>query len=446
MKVPESPPVFKKIFTPENMSEAFSLLDDAGMSQLIRKANRSYISWDKFKHQEMPKGVRPVIAWLRLKLVRISQTKQLPIKDIENRVFNYWLPDQVLEDLHVIDSFAGGQLSLDEPIINTGSQTKYLVQSLIDEAISSSMLEGAATTEKKAKKMLISGRKPVSHADKMIYNNYVTIKKLDSYKDEPLSVELLNKVHEAITEGTLKDPDTSGRFRNTNDELIIVRDVYGNTLFEPPPAIEVADRMNVLIRFANEADKPGEFIHPVIKAIILHFWLAYVHPFVDGNGRTARALFYWYMLKRRYWMMEYISISQVILNAPAQYARAYLHTETDDQDLTYFIVYNLKVIRKAIERLKKFLTDKQEKNKKYSYIVQRHPELNPRQKNLLIHAFQHPGHQYSIQNHKNLHQVTYQTARTDLLELADKGFLDKIKSGRTFNFLLSESKEKILLE
>jgi Fic family protein len=446
MKIPESPPVYEKIFTPKNLTEAFSFVDDTDINQLIRKANKAYMGWEKLKHQEMPKGVKPVVAWLRLKLVRKSQTKQLPAKDIMNKFFNYWLPDQVLEDLHVIDSFAGGQISLDEPIINKGSQTKYLIQSLMDEAISSSMLEGAATTERKGREMLISGRKPVSHADKMIYNNYVTIKKLDSYKDEPLSVELLNKIHETITEGTLKDPDTSGRFRNISDEMIVVRDIHGNILFEPPEAKEVAVRMNVLIQFANEADKPGEFIHPVVKAIILHFWLAYVHPFADGNGRTARALFYWYMLKRRYWMMEYISISQIILNAPVQYARAYLHTETDDQDLTYFIVYNLKVIRKAIERLKKFLADKQEKNKKYSYIVQRHPELNPRQKNLLIHAFQHPGHQYSIQNHKNLHQVTYQTARTDLLELADKGFLDKIKSGRTFNFLLSESKEKILLE
>lgn len=446
MKIPEIPPSFEKIFIPKNIDAAFSLADNGEINQLVRKANKTYMGWDKFKHQKMPTGVQPVVAWLRLKFVRKSQAKQLPVKDVKNKFFNYWLPDQVLEDLHFIDSFAGGQIALEESIISSGSQTKYLVQSLIEEAISSSMLEGAATTEKKAKEMLLSGRKPVSHADKMVYNNFVTIKNLKSYKDEPLSSELLNKIHETITEGTLKDPDTSGRFRNINDELIIIRDEQGKTLFEPPPAEEVADRMNGLIQFANEADKPGEFIHPVVKAIILHFWLAYVHPFADGNGRTARALFYLYMLKRKYWMMEYISISQTILSAPVQYARAYLYAETDDQDLTYFIVYNLQVIRKAIERLKKFLADKQEKAKKYSDVIQNYTDFNFRQKNLLIYAFQHPGHQYSIQNHKNLHQITYQTARTDLLDLTERGFFVKTKRGRTFYFILDESKEKIQFE
>ena len=62
----------------------------------------------------------------------------------------------------------------------------------------------------------------------------------------------------------------------------------------------------------------GGFIHPMIRSIILHFWLAYDHPFVDGNGRTARALFYWSMLRHGYWLFEFISISQIILKGPDQ--------------------------------------------------------------------------------------------------------------------------------
>ena len=92
-------------------------------------------------------------------------------------------------------------------------------------------------------------------------------------------------------------------------------------------------------------------MHPAIRAIILHFWLAYDHPFIDGNGRTARALFYWLMLRHGYWLFEFISISEIILKAPVQYGEAFLYTETDQNDLTYFIIHQTEVIRKSMQSL-----------------------------------------------------------------------------------------------
>ena len=87
-------------------------------------------------------------------------------------------------------------------------------------------------------------------------------------------------LHRLVSEKTLDDPADAGRHR--------------------PPGMQV----------------PAVFIHPVMRAITLHFWLAYDHPFCDGNGRTARALFYWSMLKQGYWLFEFISISSVINQAP----------------------------------------------------------------------------------------------------------------------------------
>ena len=114
--------------------------------------------------------------------------------------------------------------------------------------------------------------------------------------DEKLNIELLLKLHLLITKETLESPDDEGRFRNPNDNFSVVTN-YGELLFTPPKAEEIENRLKALIDFANETnDKP--FIHPVIKAIILHFWMAYIHPFIDGNGRMARTLFYWYMLKK----------------------------------------------------------------------------------------------------------------------------------------------------
>ncbi len=87
--------------------------------------------------------------------------------------------------------------------------------------------------------------------------------------------------------------------------------VEGDIVFTPPTFEDIPEFTETLCDFFNN-DNPSNFIHPIIKGIIVHFMLAYMHPFVDGNGRTARALFYWYMLKEGYKLTEYMSISRVI--------------------------------------------------------------------------------------------------------------------------------------
>lgn len=59
----------------------------------------------------------------------------------------------------------------------------------------------------------------------------------------------------------------------------------------------------------------------------MHFMLSYDHPFVDGNGRTARILFYWSMLSQDYWLAEFLPISRLLKMAPSQYARSFIYTE-----------------------------------------------------------------------------------------------------------------------
>jgi len=120
-------------------------------------------------------------------------------------------------------------------------------------------------------------------------------------------------------------------------------------------------------------------MHPVLRAILLRFWLAYDHPFVHGNGRTARALFYWSMLRQQYWLFEYISISEILLRAPAKYALAFLHTETDRNDLTYFIVHQATVIRRAIQELHVYIQRKAQELASTEAVLKSGADLNHRQ-------------------------------------------------------------------
>jgi len=185
--------------------------------------------------------------------------------------------------------------------------------------------------------------------------------------------------------------------------------------------------------FANRKS-PAGFIHPVIRSIILHFWLAYDHPFIDGNGRVARALFYWSMLHNGFWLFEFISISQIIRSHPSKYGRAFLYTETDDNDLTYFILYNLEVIKRAIEKLHEYIKRKSEKLRAIESELCGVAILNHRQRALISHALRHPHHQYTIRSHQISHNVVYQTSRIDLLNLESRGLLNSQKIGKTWYF------------
>ena len=268
------------------------------------------------------------------------------------------------------------------------------------------------------------------------------MRQIGKLKEEPLSKELVFHLHQIITDRTLDAKSAAGRFHKA-DERIVVGDMYNEVFHDPPPVQELEERMAGMCAFAN-CEIPNGFIHPVIRSIILHFWLAYDHPFVDGNGRAARALFYWSMLRHGFWLFEFISISRIILNHPAKYGRAFLYTETDDNDLTYFILYHLNVIRRAIKELHKYTKRKTEKLQALERELRGVAVLNHRQRALISHALRHPYQRYTIRSHQTSHNVVYQTSRLDLFNVQNRGLLTSQKIGRTWYFTpVSDLEEKL---
>ncbi|MDR0787341.1 MAG: Fic family protein [Gemmatimonadota bacterium] len=329
-----------------------------------------------------------------------------------------------------MDRGAGGQIKVPVSVKNPATRDRYIVNALIEESITSSQLEGAATTRRVAENMLRSERAPRNRSEWMILNNYQAMLFVQEEVGKPLTVEMLLELHEIVTRNTLDDPDDAGRFRRSDD--IVIEDRRGNILHHPPKATELEARVRMMCDFANaKSDKP--FVHPLVRAVALHFWLAYDHPFVDGNGRTARALFYWAMLSEGYWLTEFLSISKILRKAPAKYGDSFLRTETDDNDLTYFLLYQLEVLQRALDELRDYLSKEMERTSEVENRLQGE-DLNHRQLALLEHALKNPRQEYTFGSHGMSHKVVYQTARTDLLELEKRGFLLRKKRGRAFVF------------
>ena len=317
MKIPLNPPAMNKL-----MREVYySKKEDRGFEKLLSYSSiteqKEYLHWDKLRHLEQPKNWSAEESWLAIKLARLSLYRPLPFIDKHHQPFRLATPDKVLQQLYTIDRYLLGRtIQSAASILNTDWRDTYLVSSLTEEAITSSQLEGASTTRKVAKEMLRSHRKPRTPSEQMIVNNYRAMQFIREIKNEKLTTKLLFELHRILTTKTL--PETQcGAFRTSEDDIHVFDNRDGTVLHTPPDAKELKTRVEKLCHFANSSDTKN-FIHPVIKAITLHFMLAYDHPFVEGNGRTARALFYWYMMKNEYWLIEFISISKIIKNAPAK--------------------------------------------------------------------------------------------------------------------------------
>jgi Fic family protein len=257
---------------------------------------------------------------------------------------------------------------------------------------------------------------------------------------ESLTPALILDLHRMLTVDTLENPEDAGSLRQA-DDIHVVDPRDGQLLHVPPAAVLLPERLERLCAFANGGEEDTPYVHPVVRAILLHFMLGYDHPFSDGNGRCARALFYWSMARQGYWLMEYLSISSVLRKAPGKYARAYLHTETDGNDTTYFLLHQLEVIQAAVEQLKAYLRDKSREARITERLLANaglRNRLNPRQIALLGHALKHADALYTVESHRASHAVAYATARSDLLGLAELGLLRQSTQGKRMLFTVPE--------
>jgi Fic family protein len=420
-----------------------SLIHDDKQFDAIEKARLGpapggkYRHWDTFRHAPPLSEFPAEAQWAVVKLARRALYRTFPLRDSAGELFRYALPNIALEMLHQVDRNAAGNIQASDQVTNPATRDTYLFRSIVEEAITSSQLEGASTTRKVAKAMIQEGRPPRTRSERMILNNYEAMRFVLKFKDEPLTPSIVIELQRILTDGTLDEPDASGRLRRPDEDIVIEDDQTGVRLHTPPAAEELAARMKTMCAFAN-ARVEGEFIPPAVRAVLLHFWLAYDHPFVDGNGRTARALFYWSMASQGYWLCEYVSISRILKKARAQYARAYLYTESDENDATYFILYQLRVLLRAIEELHAYLARKAKELHEADAMIRRartlHTDLNPRQLTLINNALENSTARYTVESHRKSHGVSYETARSDLLELTEHHLLEMHKQGRAFVF------------
>lgn len=435
----EKPPKYQ---TDELGKLMFDKPSDEVLISLINKINDKYEYWDTVKYKPLPNGCSSSRElWLRTKASRVLTT----VYPWPKYGLLFGLTNKMQRLCHEFDLNFGGTWE-GHSVIPSESRERYLVSSLMEEAIYSSMMEGAATTRKVAKEMLRRKITPKDKSQQMIHNNYQTIQFIVENKYNVLTPKLVMHIHRLMTEKTLDNPDDAGRLR-TNDNVVVENGITHEVVHVPPPYQVLPIFIQDLCDYFNETDAKI-FVHPILRGIIIHYMVAYMHPFVDGNGRTARALFYWYMLKENYWLTEYMSISRVIAKSKKSYEKSFQYVAADDKDLGYFITYNLRVLEQAFKQLQDYIKRKQEERVAANIFLQI-GDINERQAQILKIFLNNPKEVITVRSLQDKFMISPTTAKTDIIGLLNKGLLaeiafNKVKrgyiKGEKFDDLIDELK------
>jgi Fic family protein len=365
--------------------------------------------------------------WTEILEERKKHSETLPLLDEKGNNFWFVNTKTLQAQLHHIDSF--GRDSFYKNIHND-IERELMIDSIIEESFSSSLIEGAFTTYKRAQELVKKDITPKNKDELMMKNNYYAMSYIIENRESAFDVDFILKLHEIITSETLSDPNESGKYR---DDDVYIRDKSGKLIFKPMPADKVDYYMNSFITWVNN-NAEDDFIHPIIKASIIHFYLVYVHPFFDGNGRTARALFYFYLIKNGYDFFKYFSISALIAKDRGKYYRSIQDVENYDDDLTYFLLFSTDIVKKAIGDILKSIVDRYRDRTIFDRIDNMGILLNKRQKKTINIMLKNNTNTITIKLHNKFNKTSYETSRRDLNELVSWGLFKKMKSGKTFVF------------
>ena len=390
---------------------------DSNIMPIVDKINDDYEYWDKVKYKKLPEDITPQKLWTLVKASRLRN--MIPVW--EKYRIKLCITSQMQRLCHEFDMKFGSFWEV-EGDTQSVEKKYYLSSSLMEEAIYSSKMEGASTTRIVAKDMLRKKKSPQNKSQQMIVNNYNTIQYIVEHKDEPLTEELLLTIHRLMTEKTMENSEEAGRFR-TNDKVVVADMVEGDIIYTPPSFQEIPEFVKSLCDFFNNNSRT--FIHPIIRGIIVHFMLAFMHPFVDGNGRTARALFYWYMLKEGYKLTEYMSISRVIANSKSNYEKAFRYVENDGNDIGYFVAYNLRALEISFQQLRDYIQRKQREKRAASSFMMA-GNINQRQALILQRLKQEPDTIFTVKDVQEQFSISSMTARKDLSDLVKQHYLSEI--------------------
>lgn len=238
---------------------------------------------------------------------------------------------------------------------------------------------------------------------------------------ERITEGLIREIHKRLVEGVRGNAATPGDYRKIQN--YVVNSKTKDVIYTPPAAFEVTQMMRELVEWINHETE----IHPVLMSGIAQFQLVHIHPFLDGNGRTARLLSTLCLYQRGYDFKKLFTISEYYDRNRADYYQAIQSVRQQEMDMTRWIEYFVQGLSTQLQEVKSLGRQAIEHD-----IMAKQHHLSNRQKLAIEYIAKHGG--ISIQQFEGIcPDVTRRTLQRELKELIDKNILRT--TGATSNLI-----------
>lgn len=344
---------------------------------------------------------------------RRQQGQILPLMTQEGKEFWFTVNPSITCQVDRISAAARRENVLKPWVLDRLQET-----AVIEEAVFSSMIEGAFTTRDEAERMLKNTRQPRNKSEQMVKNNYDALNYVLEHLHGEITMETLIQIAGILTKDASEKEVTGYR---TGQGIVAGQE---GLVYTPPPGDRLPEMMDSLIKFMKTSS-----LHPVLKACIAHFYFVYVHPFSDGNGRTARALSLMILLQAGFDFFRTFPISGLVAKERGKYYKAIRDAENADGDMTFFVDVYSGMLSRALEQMEHEVT--------YRLLAQQW--MNRLDESGKLNIRQLEGARWLLTNEKNQvtadawkkkFQTVTETARQDLLLLCELGLLTRRMDGK----------------
>ena len=268
----------------------------------------------------------------------------------------YTITDKILNN---ISQIMAGREVIEQSKLIPKWELKLKKEAWIHNAHSSTSIEGNKLTLEQVKALSENREVVATEKDKKEVLNY--LKALDSIPEyaskKAIDVKLFLKVHETVTIGTLREDKDCGVFRNR--QVFVGRRVFDGTSFKeiveymPPETKDVPRLVAEFVEWLN-SEKTKE-INSVILAGIVHYEIARVHPFIDGNGRTARLMASLVLYKSGFDHRRFFALDDYYDENRSAYYAALKTVQTGKGDITKWLEYFTDGVLYSINKVKDFI-------------------------------------------------------------------------------------------
>ena len=307
------------------------------MESLVQQFMDRYLSREEIAYR-LPVSMPISQFWPVMEGARKKAAISLPLKAQNGQPFWFVINKTIEAQCDAVAEIARRSFVFDE------LSEQIMEEATIDEAVWSSVIEGAFTSKADAARIIRQDKTPTNKSEQMVKNNYQALLYVLDHLDDPITAQTLIDIARIVTHEA-SDEMVEG-FR-TIPVYVTGRE---GVVYTPPEAAAVPTMMDDLIAFIAESE-----LHPLLKACIAHFYFVYVHPFTDGNGRTARALSYMMLLRTGYDFFRYFSISGLIAEERSRYYKSMRQVEMSGNDMTYFIDYYSAMLSRSVGKMKEHL-------------------------------------------------------------------------------------------